>query len=176
MRIKKVSTAPIPSVDGAVVDSLSGSSTTNAPSIRAVNDTLGVIGDCASITIRRHTRNVSTWNWFDLSSSVDRHIESGSSLEYNNGTIKVKKTGIYYLSGRITISGSGDAACGYSIDGGSTYKNFTYFNAGAAWNAGSGSLIAELQENTIIRFGGMKGETANREILEGTSMEVIRLK
>lgn len=40
MRIKKVSTAPIPSVDGAVVDSLSGSSTTNAPSVRAVNEGL----------------------------------------------------------------------------------------------------------------------------------------
>lgn len=38
MRIRKVSSAPIPSVSGAVVDSLSGSSTTNAPSVRAVND------------------------------------------------------------------------------------------------------------------------------------------
>lgn len=40
MRIRKVSTAPIPSVDGAVVDTLSGSSTTNAPSVRAVNEGL----------------------------------------------------------------------------------------------------------------------------------------
>lgn len=96
MRIRKVSTAPIPSVDGAVVDSLSGSSTTNAPSVRAVNEGL----DKYTIMVAETNRNINssaggTFVKWDIGNYT---IIRNEYVEYNSGKIRIKKAGRYMVN------------------------------------------------------------------------------
>lgn len=95
MRIKKVSSAPIPSEDGAVVDTLSGSSTTNAPSVRAVNEGLANYTLMVAET-NRNINNSASGNFvkWDIGNYT---IIRNEYVEYNSGKIKIKKAGRYMV-------------------------------------------------------------------------------
>lgn len=124
MRIKKIGQST--PVTGQIIDSLNGSSTTNAPSIRAVNEGLGALTTPQKLTNVTYNPKISNANIYKIGrliictidTKLTSDIASGevlisglpASVDYFNGQGNINP---YISTNQTTIKASGAITTGY---------------------------------------------------------------
>lgn len=124
MRIKKIGQST--PVTGQIIDSLSGSSTTNAPSIRAVNEGLGALTTPQKLTNVTYNPKISNANIYKIGRliicTIDTRLTSDiasgevlisglpASVDYFNGQGNINP---YISANQTTIKTSGPVTAGY---------------------------------------------------------------
>lgn len=104
MRIKKIGQST--PVTGQIIDSLSGSSTTNAPSIRAVNEGLGALTTPQKLTNVTYNPKMSNANIYKIGRLIICTIDTKLTSDIANGEVLISglPASLDYFNGQGNIN------------------------------------------------------------------------